>query len=41
MTLAEKHDPMVPHGAVNAINTDYKIGPGGLRLKTPWRDGTW
>ncbi|MCP5280049.1 MAG: BCCT family transporter [Rhodoferax sp.] len=31
--MAEKHDPMVPHGAVNAINTDYKIGQDNIVLK--------
>ncbi len=31
--LAEKHDPMVPHGAVSPINTDYKIGQDNIVLQ--------
>lgn len=28
--VAEKHDPMAPDGAVNPINTDYKIGQDNI-----------
>ncbi len=30
MPVTDKHDPMKPHGRVNPINTDYKIGQDNI-----------